>query len=161
MIPGLSFRPVTDGDAGFLTALYASTREKELAAAPWTEEEKREFLHQQFDAQHRFYRQQFPEAQFDIILKEGTPIGRLYVHRTPEEIRVIDIALLPAQRGRGLGRKLMQSLLDEAALSRRPVRIHVEIFNPALRLYQRLGFRVLEDKGVYLFMEWKPSQEAV
>ena len=82
------------------------------------------------------------------------PIGRLYVDRRTEEIRIIDIALLPEYRGKGVGSKLIRALLDEAEQERMPVRIHVERFNPALRLYRRLGFKVVEDEGVYYLMEW-------
>jgi len=84
-------------------------------------------------------------------------LGRLYVDRWADEIRIIDIALLPQYRGRGIGRAILESLLDEAA-SRdrgRVVRIHVEHMNPAMRLYVRLGFYEIEDKGIYKLMEWR------
>ena len=49
----------------------------------------------------------------------------------------------------------MRALQAEAAASRKPLRIHVERFNPALRLYERLGFKQIADRGVYWFMEWQ------
>jgi ribosomal protein S18 acetylase RimI-like enzyme len=152
----LSFRPITDPDAPFLLELYASTRQAELAAVPWTQDQKAQFLQQQFHAQHQFYQQQFAGARFDLVLHGGQPIGRLYVSRQPDEIRVIDIALLPEHRGRGIGAALMKSLQDEAAGVPCPIRIHVEPLNPALRLYTRLGFRKVQDQGVYWLMEWPP-----
>ena len=123
----------------------------------WSESEKAEFLRQQFEAQHRFYREQFADAAFDIVLLDDRPVGRLYVDRRADEIRIIDIALLPEARGRGVGTSLMNDLLAEAARRGQPVRIHVERNNPALRLYGRLGFEQIEDQGVYYLMEWRPS----
>lgn len=144
----------------FLQTLYASTRADEMALLPhWTEAEKAAFLQQQFRAQHTYYQAQFAQAQFELLLQEERPIGRRYIDRRTDEIRLIDIALLPAYRGQGLGSRLMEELLDEARQRRLPIRIHVEQYNPALRLYQRLGFRLLADRGVYYFMEWTPPVE--
>ena len=68
----------------------------------------------------------------------------------------MDVALLPAYRGRGVGTQLLEQILAEGRQLNLPVTIHVERFNHALRLYERLGFRVEEDKGVYLFLKWTP-----
>ena len=92
----------------------------------------------------------------DIIEQEGTPVGRLYVHRLHDEIRVIDIALLPEHRGRGLGGGLLRAVLEEAAAVGKSVYVSVERFNPAMRLYQRLGFVAITDEGVYRLMKWSP-----
>ena len=114
----------------------------------------------QFDAQHRFYQEQFPEADYQVIERGGKPIGRVYTHRRDDEIRLIDIALLPAYRGEGLGRSLIEDLQDEGAESGVPLRIHVEKNNPAYRLYLRLGFRTIKDKGVYDLLEWQPGAKS-
>ncbi len=155
----ITFRPIRPEDKAFLYQVYASTREDELAHVPWDEEEKEAFLKMQFDAQHQYYQGQFPEAEFRIILRDGRPIGRLYVDRRQDEIRLIDIALLPGERGGGIGTLLLEDLLAEAAQVGKPVRIHVERFNPALRLYERLGFSRIGDQGVYHLMEWSPNQQ--
>ena len=144
---------MSDADLPFLKRVYAGTRSEELAQTPWSDEEREAFLKMQFDAQHDFYQKQFPAASYQIIQKEGDPIGRLYLDRRPDELRVIDIALLPEERGAGIGGRLMQDVLDEAALVGKPVRIHVEKNNPAMHLYDRLGFRHVEDQGVYWLME--------
>ena len=91
---------------------------------------------------------------FQIILQKGEPVGRLYVDRRKDEIRLIDIALLPELHGQGIGSWLLQDLMDEAKKVGKPIRIHVERFNPALRLYERLGFTHIADQGVYYLMEW-------
>ncbi|NJN46238.1 MAG: GNAT family N-acetyltransferase [Candidatus Competibacteraceae bacterium] len=150
----LRFRPIQDHDLPFLEALYASTRQEEMAATDWSEQQITEFLALQFRAQHQHYQQHYPKAHFDLILNDDEPIGRLYLDEWDDEYRLIDIALIPTYRNHGLGTRLLRDVLDRAEAASKVVRIHVEHFNPALRWYQRLGFYELEDKGVYRFMEW-------
>ena len=83
------------GDRSFLFAVYASTRELELAAVEWDVAQKAAFVRMQFDAQHAYYQEHYAGAAFDIILVNGQPAGRLYVSREEDEIRIVDIALLP------------------------------------------------------------------
>ena len=151
----ISLRPITPEDDSFLAGLYASTRAEELAVTGWSEEEKTVFCRRQFDAQTAHYRENYPGASLQIIEQAGTPIGRLYVARWEREIRIMDIALVPEHRGSGIGTKLLRELQEEARDAGKTLTIHVERFNPALRLYERLGFKMVEDKGVYLLMEWR------
>ena len=120
---------------------------------PWDDGQKDAFVRMQFEAQDAWWRENYPDATFDVIVVDGEPAGRLYVYRGDSDIRIVDIALLPEYRGRGLGSALMRDLLAEADADGKSVTIHVERMNPALRLYGRLGFSVAEDKGVYLFLE--------
>ena len=124
---------------------------------PWDEAQKDAFLRSQFDAQDAWWREHYAEASFDVVLVDGELAGRLYVHRGASEIRIVDIALLPEHRGSGIGTSLLHDLLAEADAAGKSVTIHVERLNPALRLYERLGFSVAEDKGVYLFLERPPQ----
>lgn len=149
----VALRPMTESDQDLIYRIYADTRTEEMALAPWSEQEKEDFLRMQFRAQHEYYQKHFPAASFDIVEKSGKPIGRLYLDRRPDELRIIDIALFADQRGQGIGGALMQRVLDEAAMLGKTVRIHVERNNPAMRLYERLGFKQVEDKGVYWLME--------
>ncbi len=154
----LTLRPAEPADRDLLFRIYASTREQEMALVDWGEAQKAAFLVQQFTAQDTYYRTQdeYAGAVYNLILLDGEPIGRLYLHRRPKEIRVMDIALLPPFRNRGLGSALLRDLQSEAAATGRVVSIHVEQFNPARHLYTRLGFRPVADQGVYLLMEWRP-----
>ena len=154
MATNISLRPLREDDLPFIYRVYASTREEELSVVPWSEEQKEDFLRMQFEAQHAYYQEQFPGASFDLILVDGQQVGRLYVDRRRDEIRIIDIALLPERRGAGTGTALLQELLQEAVDAGKPVRIHVESNNPAMALYERLGFKMIEDLGVYHLMEY-------
>jgi ribosomal protein S18 acetylase RimI-like enzyme len=154
----LRLRPVTPGDDSFLAGVYASARWDELAPTGWSDEEKTVFCRRQFDAQSAHYRENYPGASLQIIERDGVSIGRLYVAHWEREIRIMDIALLPEHRGSGIGTRLLHDLQEEARSAGKSLTIHVERFNPALRLYERLGFKQVEDKGVYLLMEWRGNQ---
>lgn len=156
-IEPISLRPVQATDLDFLFQVYASTRTEELAVVPWSPAEKDAFLRQQFDAQHRHYQAAYPDARFEIVSTGLEDIGRLYVWRGSEELRIIDVTLLPAWRGRGIGGGLIRALLIEASAAGKRVSIHVEQHNSALRLYQRLGFKPVTGHGLYLLLEWRPT----
>jgi GNAT superfamily N-acetyltransferase len=152
----INLRAETPADQEFLFELYASTRAEELKQVPWTDAQKQAFLRMQFEMQSTHYHSHYPDASYQIILSDGAPIGRLYVHRADSQISVIDIALLTEHRRAGTGGRLLGEILSEADGGRKKVAIHVERQNPALRLYTRLGFQMVEDKGVYLYMERNP-----
>ena len=148
-------RPALPEDLPFLAELYASTRTEELALTDWADEQKQAFCQMQFEAQHRHYQEHYPEAAFQIIERGGTPIGRLYVARWEKEIRIVDIALMPEARGLGIGTQLIGQLQEEARAAGKTLSIHVEKFNPAFHLYDRLGFKPVKEVGVYVLMEFK------
>lgn len=154
---GCGFRQITEADLPFLARVYASTRTDELAGTGLTDSQTAEFLAMQFQAQHTHYQKYYPNADWLLIEHGGEDIGRLYIERWPTQHRIIDIALLPEHRGKGLGEALLRDLLDEAAAVGKDVSIHVEKFNPAMRLYRRLGFVTEEDKGVYDLMRWRAA----
>jgi len=154
----LALRPARDHDYEFFERVFASTRAEELAPIPWTDEQKRAFLGQQFAAQTAHYAQHYADTSFDVILLDGEPAGRLIVARREVAILIVDISLLPEHRSRGVGTRLLASLIDEAEASARKLSIHVEINNPARRLYERLGFRCVDEHGMYLRMEWDPTR---
>ena len=138
----IALRPITPEDDSFLRRLFASTRAEELAITGWNDE------------QSAHYRKHYAGASFDIIERDGVAAGRLLVWRSGKEILIVDIALLPEHRGAGIGTKFLRELQDEARLAGKPLTIHVERYNPARRLYERLGFKIAEEQEVYLLMEW-------
>jgi ribosomal protein S18 acetylase RimI-like enzyme len=152
---GLTFRRIADADLPFVARVYASTRAEELAVTPMTDAQKAAFLETQFQLQHAHYQKYYPQADWLVTMRGGEDIGRLYLERWPSQHRIIDIAFLPEHRGQGWGEALLRDLMDEAAAAAKDVSIHVEKFNPAMRLYRRLGFQVEEDKGVYDLMRWR------
>jgi len=156
----LTRRPAREDDEPFLQELYASTREQELSLMALSEQEKQAFVRFQFDAQRAHYSRHFPGASHEVILFDGVPAGRFYVQRTASEILVIDIALLTEFRDRGIGSELLGEVLSEAPRYGGEVIIHVERENRARGLYQRLGFEVSEDLGLYLKMHWSAAVNA-
>lgn len=154
----MSFQPIREQDVEFLYKVYASTRAEEMKLTGWEDRQKEEFLRMQFNLQHTQYLQNYREAFFNIILLNEVPAGRLYVDRRWNEIRIIDLALLPEFRGQGIGKTILNDLIDEADGKQVPLTLHVEHFNPVLNLYERLGFKKKSDTGVYYFMEKEPVE---
>ncbi|MDV3467147.1 GNAT family N-acetyltransferase [Stenotrophomonas sp. C3(2023)] len=135
------WRALHHHDLPWLAALYASTREEELAAVPWPAASRQQFLRQQFDAQHRHYLAAYPGAHYLAIEQAGQPVGRLYLDRCGVDDLIVDISLLPRSRGAGLGSAVIGQLQAAAAARQRGLALHVARCNPAARrLYQRLGF---------------------
>jgi GNAT superfamily N-acetyltransferase len=153
----VTLRPAGPEDRPFMLRVYASVREPELESAGMPAEQRGPFVAQQFEAQSRHY-ETYEDTSFDVVLVDGEPAGRLIVARWPEELRVVDVALLPEHRGRGVGEVLLRSLLGEADQRGVKASIHVERFNPALRLYTRLGFRPVSETDVYLLLERPPGR---
>jgi ribosomal protein S18 acetylase RimI-like enzyme len=161
-LAGVRLRPAQDDDYDFMRLLYHSTRAEEMVRFPFTEQQKQAFLDSQFVAQTSHYALHYPDCERSIIERDGVPLGRLYVDRTASNVSVVDIALKPEARGQGIGTSLLRMVMSEAARAQLPVTIHVEAFNPALRLYEREGFRTISTNGIYLLMEWRaPSADYV
>ena len=149
----LTLRPVEAGDQAFLLALVDSTR-GDLAILDGAV--RAMLLRMQYDAQRTDYRRRFPNLEESVVQADGVPAGRLIVARKADEIRLVDIGLLPAFRGQGLGSRLLAMLQNESRQSGRPLRLHVLQGNPAGELYRRFGFQPGETGGMHLAMEWQP-----
>lgn len=150
--PDIGLHPERDDDLNFLRGLYASVRAPELAPIDWSDERKREFTDAQFGLQRSHYHEHYPGAEFLVVEQASVPIGRFYLCRFAHEIRVMDIALVEARRNAGIGTRLMRALLGVADAEGRSVTLHVEPDNPAQHLYRRLGFDLIEQRGVYDFL---------
>jgi ribosomal protein S18 acetylase RimI-like enzyme len=153
----IALREATSDDYPFMRTLYGSTRQEEMARFPFTDAEKESFLDQQFAAQYRHYAVHYPSCERRIIEIDGEPAGRLWVDEWSDQIRIVDIAIMPEWRGTGIGRTLLRGVMERASAGGKPVTIHVEAFNPALTLYRRLGFVSVDTNGVYLLMKWTPA----
>ncbi len=149
----LSLRSVSAEDESFLFGLYASTRATEIAAWGWTEAQAQVFLQMQFRAQrgHAAY----PNAVEQVIEWEGNAVGHWLIALAEAEIRLIDVALLPAQQRQGIGTYLLQGLQRTAQHEGLPIHLHVAYDNPARFWYERHGFNLLEDRGAHWLMEWR------
>ena len=158
--PPIALRPAQPDDEDFLFDLYAGTRRAEMEAWGLDDAMLAQMLRMQFAGQQGTYRAQFPQADHRIILHDGVPVGRILIDREGPEIVLVDVALVPALRGRGIGTWLLKDLLAEAAEADRPVRLKVVLTNPARRLYERLGFVGLGNDGVYEQMEWRSDFES-
>jgi RimJ/RimL family protein N-acetyltransferase len=156
-VDGIVLRPETDTDIKFLKHLYASSREREMSLlAEWNDEQKRDFLDMQFDAQREHYRKHYPGARFDVIERDGELIGRLYVADLRREMVLMDITLVPEERGAGIGAGLCREIQAEARDKGKIMSLHVEDDNPARRLYDRLGFVEIAEVTFYKLMHWVP-----
>jgi ribosomal protein S18 acetylase RimI-like enzyme len=160
--PRVELRRVARADDEFLLDVYASSRADEMALVPWSDDQKRAFLHSQLNAQREDYERNYPGADYHVIIVDGRPAGRLWVERTRAEIHLMDIALLPWAQRRGVGSMLIRELIEEARASGKKLRHTVFISNEgARRLYERLGFKVTgEAGGAHLLMEWSATDEA-
>jgi ribosomal protein S18 acetylase RimI-like enzyme len=149
----LTLRQVQDADQDFLFGLYAATRADELRMSGCDPQALGVLLRLQFEAQRQHYVRQYPGAEHAVVEDPHGLLGRCYVHRTAREIRLVDICLLPSARGQGIGTQLLRRLLAEAARAGVPLRLSVALGNPAMRLYQRLGFTETGSDGMYSAFE--------
>ena len=93
-----------------------------------------------------------------MVEADGVPVGRLRVVRTSEELFIAGIQVLPEHQGRGIGSRVVRSVIDEGRREGLPVRLDVGKDNPdAKRLYLRLGFSVIEDRDTIELMEIRPN----
>jgi ribosomal protein S18 acetylase RimI-like enzyme len=151
----ITLRPVLPEDAALLLEVYASTRADEMALVPWTDEQKAAFLKMQFLAQQQDYESSYPQAQHFIILSNEAPMGRLYLSREDDAVKVLDLAILPQHRRHGIGTSLIKDLCAEANATGKPLRIYVESYNHSLSFFERLGFYKIEEVGFYFHLEWR------
>jgi len=161
-LPGggtVELRPVSESDNEFLLSVYGSTRAEELAQVEWPEGQKELFLRWQFDLQRREYFTRFPDAEYFVIVVDQQPAGRIWVGADKEQIRLLDIALLPQFQNRGAGTALLERLKSRARNEGKALRHMVFVLNNnADRFYVRLGFKQIEEFGAYKHMEWRSAE---
>ena len=153
----IHLRPATPTDAPFLLTLYKSSRGDDLRGLGWEEERVSEFLEMQYEAQQRFYANEYRRPMDQIVVRNGELVGRLMFEPREHEIRCIDVALLPAHRNSGIGAHLLRELQNEAKRQKKPVRLQVIRFSRAIPLFERLGFQRISETGTHFQMEWTPE----
>jgi ribosomal protein S18 acetylase RimI-like enzyme len=152
----IQLRPVEAKDAAFIEAVYRTTREAELNYTNWSEFQKSAFISMQSTAQHAEYKTKFPNARFQVIIYNKKKAGRFYTGENENEIRLLDITLLPEFRGKGIGNYLLQQLIERSNKTQKKLSLHVEEANPVLKMYHRLGFVHIKNNGRYCYMERQP-----
>lgn len=152
----VTLRSEAAADEPFLRAVYASTREAELNLTGWDTATRQTFLDLQFKAMCQGYRSMFPGGEFSIILLAGAAVGRMVVNRDERMLHLVDLAVLPAFRNRGIGTTVIGRLIAEAAQSHRRVQLEVQKGGRPRGLYERLGFRKFEETELFEFWEWTP-----
>ncbi len=150
-------RPQEKKDDSFIESVYRSTREDELKITNWPEPLRVAFITMQSTAQLTDYRTTFPNAAFQVIVYNKQDAGRLYTHESEEEIRLIDITLLPTFRGKGIGTFLLKALIKRSETVKKKISLHVDPVNPALELYRSAGFIYIKNEGRHYYMERMPE----
>jgi GNAT superfamily N-acetyltransferase len=155
-LKALHLRAETVHDRPFLLALYGDVRAAELDQVAWPAGQREAFIASQFQAREHHYRTHYHGAQF-LIISEATkskqPIGYVFLHVTANDLRIMDIALIPTVRGKGLGSQIMGAIHQVADQFASITSLHVEPDNPAKRLYERMGYSDVENRGAYVYME--------
>lgn len=154
----LTLSAITSADESFLQLIYATTRADEMRLTPWTEEQKNLFLQMQFQAQQQYYLSRYPNASLNVVKLKDEPIGRLYVAELADEIRIIDITILPEHRNRGIATRLVKDVLHAGDEKQKPVQIYVENFNPSARFFSRLDFKPVAEQGVHVLWRREPQR---
>jgi GNAT superfamily N-acetyltransferase len=150
-------RPCVASDDAFLYDVFATTWASEVAALP-NQNLARHVLRIQHIAQERRIAGRYPGHQRFIVLQDGEPAGRLYVHGDAESMHVIDLTLMPRFRDRGIGSRILRDLFEVAAVDRHAVTARVDRRNrAATELYSRLGFKLVAVDDVDHHFEWSPS----
>ena len=156
----IQLRVVEEKDAAFIEAVYRTTREAELNLTNWSEYQKSAFINMQSTAQLADYKTKFPAAKFQVIIYNKRDAGRLFTGETENEIRLLDITILPEFRGQGIGTNLLHRLIQRSNKVQKKISLHVIASNPALKLYQRLGFVHIKNDGLYYYMEREPGDHS-
>lgn len=152
-MPDYRVRPARPEDREFLALLYATTRAAELDRAGFPPDQREAFCRMQFEAQQHHYALYFARAVDTLFEVDARPIGRELIARAADELFLVDIALLPEFRNRGIGSQRLRLLIDESRRLGCPIRLYAEQGSGAEALYRRHGFVVVGEEGVHFMME--------
>jgi GNAT superfamily N-acetyltransferase len=157
---GISLRVADEADAAFLRALFESARPDAMIIATWPDAVRKTFLDQQFRFQTIHYGRAYADADRLIIFEQGQPIGRMILSRAEADWCIVDIALMPSSRGRGVGTLLLRAIQDWAIRAEaRGIWLTVDMGNSARRLYERMGFVTVEEEIPGITMAWRSTAQ--
>ena len=149
----LYLRPAEPRDEKFVYELIYENLYDQLCAWAWDPATREKLMKIQIDGQRASYAAQYPQADNAIIVLYERPVGRLILDRGEQAHHLVDIVLKKESRSKGVGTWLLRAICMEAEMSRKPMRLYVQPNNRAKALYERLGFRMIEDHQVTLLME--------
>jgi GNAT superfamily N-acetyltransferase len=156
--PAVTLRPAQSGDERFLFELFVAVH-PEFAWLPLEQQAKARLVQTQFDLMQQSYSERFPGANDHIIELQAQPVGRLWTRFGRTELRGIDLALLPATQGRGIGSAILDHLQSQARARKLAFRVSVLKSNHRARsLYARKGMRVVNQNDLYYELEWLPTE---
>jgi ribosomal protein S18 acetylase RimI-like enzyme len=142
MLQSIGFRPAVENDFDFLYALHTATM-KEYVNKTWGD-----------DAfQENMFRKNYVPSQIQVITLAGNDIGMISIEEMDEDMFLRVIEIHPIYQRQGLGTTIIQKIIDDAAHQKKPVRLQVLKVNPAKRLYDRLGFSVIEETKTHFIMK--------
>lgn len=151
----LTLRPRTDNDTDFLVELYETSREEEMQYIEWKNDEERiKFFRQQYNAQHLHFDSNYDNLDYDILVYNNQDIGRLVLHRTPENLHCLDVIIIPSFRKMGIGTIIMERIEEEVKQKKITATLYFEKTKPYLEsIYSKYGFVTIEDLGTHKFMK--------
>jgi ribosomal protein S18 acetylase RimI-like enzyme len=150
----ITLRDAREQDEGFWLSVFEAVRAETWVHLPGSETQKSALTEMQFRAQRTHYQAAFPNASYQIILLDESPVGTLTLTEDDGSVHLVDIAVLPERQNQGIGSGLIRRLMMGAAEKGKPLNLHVEQSNPARRLYERLGFEIVEEDAMYVAMTW-------
>jgi ribosomal protein S18 acetylase RimI-like enzyme len=154
-------RPVRNDEEDFWREVFCDSVSDHFSSLEMTENDLDNLLEMQFQAQNLDYRTNYPNASNDVILFNETKAGRV-IHSTEHgDLHLIDLAVLSEFRNLGIGTKILKWLFGKSLRTRLPIRFYVEKMNPAFRLYEKLGFKVVTDVTSHFQMEWRPEKQKI
>lgn len=153
----ITLRPTLPEDQPFCLHLFTLVKTEELQAWQWDETLRARLMHMQFAAHEQHFRQCRETVSDSIVSVEpaAQAIGRMVVLRGAG-LHLADLTLLPEFRSRGIGSRLISDLQAQAAGEGLSLRLQCNPGNPALHLYLRLGFQVIEPGVAHSLLEWRP-----
>jgi ribosomal protein S18 acetylase RimI-like enzyme len=154
----IRLRNAAAADEPFLFALFACDKALEFAPLGWSPEQLQPLLEMQYRARRQSWAQVYPAAVDSIlVLDDGTPVGRQLVDWQTDHYRLVDLAVLAEYRNRGIGSWVFRAAQERAAAEDVALRLRVLRTNPALRLYERLGFTEIARDEFAFELEWRPA----